>query len=177
MTSLGQAIGSITDELHAALAAVDNGQLAHLIDVLASTDVWFCGGQGRSGLVARMTAMRLMHLGRTAHVISDTTTPAITSGNGALIISSSGRTPISVAHAQTAHDHHAIVAVLTSSADNPLTAIADVAVTVPATSSRQFGGSLFEQTSLIMLDAVMVILEDRGTQTRAAMHARHANLE
>lgn len=177
MMTFDHALGLVTDELRAALAAVNEGQLTQLIDVLASTDVWFCGGQGRSGLVARMTAMRLMHLGRTAHVIGETTTPAITAGNGTLIVSASGRTPTSVAHAGAAHDQHAVVAVVTSSADSPLAAIADVAITVPATSSRQFGGSIFEQTSLIVLDAVMLVLEDNGRDTRARMRARHANLE
>jgi D-arabinose 5-phosphate isomerase GutQ len=83
--------------------------------------------------------------GATAHVIGDTTTtPAVTAGNGTLIVSASGRTPTSIAHARAAHDQHAVVAVVTSSADSPPAAIADVAVTVPATSGRQLGGSLFE---------------------------------
>lgn len=177
MTTFETALELVTDELRAALTAVDMKQMHNIIDVLESTDVWFCGGQGRSGLVAKMTATRLMHLGREVHVIGETTTPAIAAGDGALIVSASGRTETSVAHARAAKDLHAVVAVVTSSMDSPLAAIGDVAVIVPTAASQQFGGSLFEQATLILLDTVILALEGNFNQARAAMHARHANLE
>nr|WP_281373965.1 SIS domain-containing protein [Allobranchiibius huperziae] len=148
-----------------------------MVDQFRSTDTWFCGGQGRSGLVARMTAMRLMHLGRAVHVIGDTTTPAIRGGDGALILSASGRTTTSIAHARAIKERQAVLAVVTCSASSELAALGDIVVTVPAATSRQFGGSLFEQTALIMLDTVALALESDDASARVAMQRRHANLE
>lgn len=52
----------------------------------------FLYGAGRSGLVARAKAMRLMHLGYKSYFIGDTTTPAIQSGDLVIVISGSGET-------------------------------------------------------------------------------------
>jgi hypothetical protein len=41
MTSFDHSLDLVTNELHTALAAVDEGQLAPFIDVLASTNGWF----------------------------------------------------------------------------------------------------------------------------------------
>lgn len=52
----------------------------------------FVIGEGRSGLMARAFAMRLMHLGAVSYVIGETITPAIAEGDVLVAISGSGRT-------------------------------------------------------------------------------------
>lgn len=52
----------------------------------------FVIGEGRSGLMARAFAMRLMHLGAVSYVIGETITPAIAEGDILVAISGSGRT-------------------------------------------------------------------------------------
>ena len=44
--------------------------------IIDSNHIFVCG-EGRSGLVARMIAMRLMHLGCQVYVVGETTTPSI----------------------------------------------------------------------------------------------------
>src|SRR5680860_827298 len=49
----------------------------------------FVLGAGRSCLALRMTAMRLMHLGLTVHVVGEVTAPAIAAGDVLLAASGS----------------------------------------------------------------------------------------
>jgi 6-phospho-3-hexuloisomerase len=50
-------------------------------------------------------------------------------------------------------------------------------VEVPATGTGQFGGTLFEQSALLLLDAVILELTAGGSAAYAAMQARHTNLQ
>ena len=52
----------------------------------------FVFGAGRSGLVGKANAMRLMHLGYKSYFIGDTTTPSIQSKDLVIVISGSGET-------------------------------------------------------------------------------------
>ncbi|MFP3207495.1 MAG: SIS domain-containing protein, partial [Caldivirga sp.] len=54
-------------------------------------------GAGRSGLVARGFAMRLMHLGYKSYVLGETITPSVGSNDLVVAISGSGTTSIVVA--------------------------------------------------------------------------------
>jgi 6-phospho-3-hexuloisomerase len=56
-------------------------------------------------------------------------------------------------------------------------AIADAVVAVPAQNSTQFGGSLFEQASLIVLDAMVLDLTQDDPSAYEVMSRRHTNLE
>jgi len=48
---------------------------------------------------------------------------------------------------------------------------------VPATGSQQFGGSLFEQSCVILLDAAVLDIARRTPDAYAIMAHRHTNLE
>jgi 6-phospho-3-hexuloisomerase len=52
-----------------------------------------------------------------------------------------------------------------------------VTVTIPVGQSVQFGGSLFEQTALVVCDSLTLILQQRLGQSEADMESRHATLE
>ena len=52
----------------------------------------FVMGAGRSGLVAKAFAMRLMHLGFSVYVVGETTTPAVLPQDVVFAISGSGET-------------------------------------------------------------------------------------
>ena len=138
---------------------------------------WFCTGQGRSGLVAQMAAMRLMHLGHRTHMVGEATAQAITGRDALLVFSASGTTPLSLHFAETARAVSAAVVLLTATPASPLRRLADTALEIPALASVQFGGSLFEQTALLVLDAAVLALDAGDPHTRDAMHRRHANLQ
>ena len=55
--------------------------------------------------------------------------------------------------------------------------LADFVFHVPIEATRQFGGSLFEQTSLILLDAIVLELMQAVTDPHRVMLGRHTNLQ
>jgi 6-phospho-3-hexuloisomerase len=164
---------------------IDASQLAVLLHRIQQAERVFLAGAGRSGLVLRMAAMRLMHLGLTVHVAGDTTTPAITSGDLLLVASGSGTTSGVVKSAETAVKAGAHVAAFTTNPDSPLADMADALVIVPAaqktdhgtTITRQYSGSLFEQSVFLATEAIFQSLWDNDAQPAEELWLRHANLE
>ena len=82
----------VLDEISEVFQRVDPAQVAALVTELRLADRIFVTGAGRSGLVLKMAAMRLMHLGLTVHVVGETTAPAIRAGDLLLAASGSGTT-------------------------------------------------------------------------------------
>jgi len=72
------------------------------IKVKGKNNKIFVMGVGRSGLVARMFTMRLVHLGLTAYVIGEIVTPAMTKNDLLITVSGSGGTKSVVSAAKTA---------------------------------------------------------------------------
>jgi 6-phospho-3-hexuloisomerase len=138
---------------------------------------WFFSGQGRSGLAAQMAAMRFMHMGRPTHFVGEVTTPSVRKGDGLVIVSGSGETAVSVNFARIAKAEGAEVILLTHKPNSKLAGIADAVLVVPVEKTSQFGGSLFEQCSLILLDAIVLELARRLPDAHGRMHHRHANLQ
>lgn len=175
----------IQDEIVSTTNAIDAHQLAALAGRIRRAERIFLAGAGRSGLVLRMAAMRLMHLGLTVHVAGDTTTPAITSGDLLVVASGSGTTSGVVKAAETAIAAGADVAALTTNPGSPLAGMADALVIIPAVQktdhgsglSRQYSGSLFEQSLFLATEAVFQTLWENTEEPAEQLWLRHANLE
>ncbi|KNC19752.1 hypothetical protein AC792_05175 [Arthrobacter sp. RIT-PI-e] len=184
-TSVSAQLRLVQDEIARAADGVQEDQLsAFVAEIQQATRVFVTGG-GRSGLALRMHAMRLMHLGLTVHVVGETTTPAIGSGDLLIVASGSGTTAAAVAAAEKSTSVGARVAVLTTDGASTLAGLASSVVVVPAaqktdhsgTASRQYSGSLFEQTLLLVLDAVFHALWQADGTPAEELWPRHANLE
>jgi 6-phospho-3-hexuloisomerase len=168
----------VQDEITSTLRLVDQDRLMELTDAFADrTRRWFVSGQGRSRLVASMAAMRLMHVGFDVHLTGEVTATSIGQGDCLLVLSGSGETPVSLHLARRAADLGARVLAITTREDSSLAAIADVVVAVPVQGSRQFGKSLFEQASMVLLDALIIDLTQDDPHTYKTMSRRHTNLE
>ena len=76
-------------------------------------------GLGRSGLVARAFAMRLMHLGISVYVVGETTTPAL-SPEDCLCNFGSGETFSIISAAEIAHKRGTKIIAVTSYVDSTL---------------------------------------------------------
>ena len=168
----------IQDEISSTLDLVDDCKLKKLREAFGDRGRrWFLSGQGRSRLVASMAAMRLMHAGFDVHMTGEVTAPSINEGDSLLMLSASGETPISLQLARRAHKVGARVLAITTREDSSLAASADTVVAIPAHNGRQFGGSLFEQASLVVLDALTIDLTQDDPHSHEAMSRRHTNLE
>ena len=175
----------VRDEIAETAAQIDQKQLAGLAAQIGLADRIFVAGAGRSGLVLRMAAMRLMHLGLTVHVAGDTTTPAISSGDLLLVASGSGTTSGVVKAAETAARAGACIAAFTTNQGSPLAGLSDALVIIPAAQktdhgsslSRQYSGSLFEQVLFLATESVFQTLWDNADEPAEQLWLRHANLE
>jgi 6-phospho-3-hexuloisomerase len=180
MSSSGAASAwlAVRDEVSRVLSAVSGDQMRAAAALLTDRRRrWFCSGQGRSGLVAQMAAMRLMHVGFDANAVGGATTPSIGNGDGLLLISGSGETPVTLHIARLAQRFGAQMLVVTTRADSTIAGLVEAVIEVPTAGTRQFGGSLFEQSALLLLDALVLDLTAGDPQAYAVMQARHANLE
>ena len=174
-------------------------QVEKLIDLLiyaqAANRSIFVVGAGRSGLIGRGFAMRLMHLGFHVYVIGETITPAAGRGDVVLAISGSGQTGIVVEVAQVAKKVGSTVIAVTSHPESPLGKLADHVVFVPGRTkisdetdyfSRQILGiheplaplgTLFEIAASIFLESIVTELMHRLGKTENDLRARHATIE
>jgi 6-phospho-3-hexuloisomerase len=178
-----QPLKLILTEMASVLDQIQQAQVQALEEALLQARAIFITGEGRSGLVGRCFAMRLMHLGLTCHVVGEATTPALTSADLLIAISGSGETPVTCLLASSAARQGARVAAIVGTAGSTLAGAASFTLLVPAAAdgmgvaSRQFGGTLFEQCVLVVLDAVALNLQHRLGQTDGQMRARHTTLE
>jgi 6-phospho-3-hexuloisomerase len=176
---LEQLVETITgsDEIPAALDEVAQR--------IGSAERVFLLGAGRSGLALQMTAMRLMHLGLTVHVVGEVTAPAIAEDDVLVVASGSGTTEGILRAAATADKVGATIVCLTTAADSPLARLATVTIVVPAaqkqdhgaTLSAQYAGGLFEHAVVFVGDALFHTLWKQSGATADELWPRHANLE
>jgi 6-phospho-3-hexuloisomerase len=140
----------------------------------------FVAGLGRSGLMAKAFAMRLMHLGLSVHVVGETTTPEIGEGDLLVCCSRRGESGSHNHFIDLAHEARARVAVLTACPESTNARRADLTVTLPVDDtleSRQPLGALFEQGLLLVLEALIVKLMGDLQVDEEAMKRHHTSLE
>ena len=165
-------------ELERVFENLDRQELVLFAEELAGASgrVFFTG-QGRSGLAAQMAAMRFMHIGKTAHFAGEATSPAVRRGDALVIVSGSGKTPVSVEFGKVAKAEGASVLLVTSQRGSPLSDLADQKVTIPVAGTVQFGGTLFEQAALVLLDSVVLHMMSALKDPFALMWRNHTNLQ
>lgn len=184
--TFSEALLLASGELNAVVRAIaDEAGSGDVLTEIESAKRVFLLGAGRSGLALRMTAMRFMHMGLTAHVVGDTTTPAIARGDLLIAASGSGTTAGIVRSAATARDVGARIVALSTTVSSPLADLADRVLVIPAaakldrsgTASAQYAGSLFEQAVVLVGDALFHALWKRSGSSADELWPRHANLE
>ncbi|MEI7027715.1 6-phospho-3-hexuloisomerase [Paenibacillus sp. y28] len=177
---------AILAELQRTIEAVSGEAAEQLAKRLVQADRIFVAGAGRSGLMMKAFAMRLMHLGLHAYVVGETVTPGLRANDVFLIGSGSGETRSLIAMAEKAKRLGAVIALVTISEASTLGQLADIVIHVPASPKEKADngsttiqpmGSLFEQSMLLLLDAVILRLMHTQELDSSAMFDKHANLE
>ncbi|MDR7130185.1 6-phospho-3-hexuloisomerase [Algoriphagus sp. 4150] len=184
-TQLSSALAAIYKEHLNLSNHMDFSQLAAIIPQIKAADQIFVMGMGRSGLMMKAAAMRLMHLGFKVNVIGETTTPAIGEGDLLIAGSGSGTTKSIVNAATTAQKVKAGIICFTTDGNSALAKLSDSTVILPAAQkqlanesiSAQYAGSLFEQALLIMFDALIQVLWKNDGSTAEELWKRHSNME
>ena len=177
---MGGAIERILGELSEIAGRTREADLSALADRILEADRVYVTGMGRSGLMARAFAMRLMHLGLNVFVVGETTTPSIEEGDLLLCCSRYGRSGSLLHYADKARTAGGAVALITMDPSSPLAAKCDEVLEIPvgaADETRQPLGTLFEQLLLLTLDALVIVLMQKRGFTEREMARLHTNLE
>ncbi len=167
-----------------------------IVEMLVSTDRRILViGTGRSGLVGRAFAMRLMHLGFQVYVMGETITPSIGRGDLVLALSGSGTTKLVVTAAEIGKTVGAKIIAVTSYPDSDIAKLADHIVVIKGRTKvadeqdyflRQLMGehepmaplgTVFEISMMTFLDGVVVELMRRLGLTEKELRKRHATIE
>ncbi len=187
MSLIGGHIAKVADEIH------DDQVDALVSNILAAKKV-FVMGAGRSGLVGRAFAMRLMHLDLPVYVVGETVTPAVKVGDLLITISGSGETKSVVELAIVGKQCGAKLATITSNINSSLARESDVIIEVKGRNKvdsvdyleRQVRGeyyplapmgTIFETTSLVFLDGLISELMAVTKRDEKYLRSRHTSLE
>jgi len=143
----------------------------------------FVYGAGRTGLVAKAFAIRLVHLGFQTFVIGETISAPVTQGDLVLIVSGSGETIPAVMTAEIAHKIGAKVVSITAKKRSEIAKFADVTIFISSNCNEEERkkyaplGTLFEASVWILLDGLIADLMDSKNETEEDMRSRHATLQ
>lgn len=182
--SVNELVAGAARELTGVIRELDQSQLRAAVDTILAADRVFVAGAGRTGLVMRCFAMRLMHAGLTVFVVGETTTPAAGPGDLLVVGSGSGDTPSVVTIVERGLSAGLSVLAVTARPESRLGSLATSIVAVSggihastATASRQPAGNGFEQALLLTLDAIAIAVASEAGVEFGRDLARHSNLE
>lgn len=182
-------LDKINNELHEVLSLTDEKELMTLESQIKKANRIFVAGAGRSLLMIRGLAMRLMHAGYQVYVVGETITPAIEKGDMLIIASGSGNTSTLLAMAEKCRKASARLSLITTNRSSKIAELADYILEIKTSTSKsdrqdtnqtiQPGGNTFEQCVLLIGDAIVINLTvgiSLEQQNRNLMKL-HANLE
>lgn len=171
--------------------SIDQEEAGRFLDAILGAKRIYVVGAGRSGLVAKAFAQRLMHLGFESYVIGETITPAFGSGDVLVAFSGSGETGSVIDVCEIAREIGGTVCLITSTSDSHLGRLADRIVEIGNPHARDTDipqdfeirqltgqyrsvsssfaplGTLFETAALVFSDAIV----------SALMEAKHCTIE
>ena len=192
-----QAWYQITKGVEKTLSKISHRQVESMINMLlwAKYKHILIIGVGRSGLIGKAFAMRLMHLDFDVYVMGETITPAIGHGDLIIAISGSGTTKLAVTAAEIGKEVGARIIAVTSHPNSDLGKIADHVVQIRGRTKiakekdyflRQLTGvheplaplgTIFELSAMIFFDSLIAELIKRLGKSEGELRRKHATIE
>lgn len=182
-----QLTDTIANEVKEVVGRVNPEESEKLAELLQQSERIFIAGTGRSGLIGKVFAMRMMHSGYHVYVVGETITPSIRSNDMLLVISGSGTTATLKYYASKVKEVDAKLALVTTNEHSAIGELSDCTVVVPAATKKRLDqepdtiqplGSQFDQSAHLLLDAIVVyLLQQYGEEDTKSLNQQHANLE
>lgn len=175
---------TMTEEISRRIEEISDDEINSFTSAILTADRIYVAGAGRSGLIGRAFAMRLMHIGLESFVVGETVTPAMEPGDAVVIFSGSGETNSMVDIAESAKSLGGFLCLITSHRNSSIGRLADHIVEIPSEPHeeqewpntfevRQLTGgykslshplaaigTLFETAAMIFSDAVIANIMD-----------------
>ncbi len=167
----------ILDSITRSLEEIDEEKVERAVELLTGAKQIFVYGSGRSGLVGKFFAMRLVQLGLVAYFVGETITPVVNPEDVVVLISNTGRTKSTLLVEDIARRIGAGVIAITSREKSPLAKNADLGIIVKVHNTKPNLaplGTIFEDSAVILLDSIIARLMDALNQTEEDMRRRHA---
>lgn len=174
----------IIAELANATVNITDEQLDEFMQKINRAKRIFVYGTGRSGLMLKTFAMRLMQMGYISYVVGETITPSIECGDLLIVASASGETDSVCRAAKKAKSQQIDIVTITATPKSTLFSIQEPLIFIK--SSTKFNtssvtvqplGSLFEQVLLIVFDAIILKISRAKENMNNDMAKRHASIE
>jgi 6-phospho-3-hexuloisomerase len=149
------------------------------VDAIIGARRIFIYGVGRSGLIAKAFAIRLVQMGLEVYFVGETITPIVEEGHLVIIVSHTGETMSAIQTANIVRRVGARVITITSNTHSKLATASNVVIPIhpPKDDDRRRLaplGTLFEDATLIYLDSIIARLMEKLGQSEGAMRKRHA---
>lgn len=149
------------------------------VDLIIGSKKVFIYGVGRSGLIGKAFAIRLVQMGLEVFFVGETITPIVEEGSLVIIVSYTGETMSAIQTANIVRRVGAKVVTLTANAHSKLAAASNLVIEIhpPKDDERKRLaplGTLFEDATLIYLDGIVATLMEKLGQSEGAMRKRHA---
>lgn len=175
-----EAIEYISKETKKILDGVEESKIEKAIELFFKAKNIFVYGAGRSGLVSKAFAIRLVHLGFHAFVIGETITIPVKKGDLVVLISGSGETIPVAMTAEIARRLGARLISITSNPDSHIARFADLPIILKSDKKEPKLaplGTLFEVSAWIFLDGIVAEIMARKGENEENMKKRHATLQ
>jgi 6-phospho-3-hexuloisomerase len=149
------------------------------VDSIIGSRRIFIYGVGRSGLIAKAFAIRLVQMGLEVYFVGETITPIVEEGHLVIIVSYTGETMSAIQTANIVRRVGAKVITITAGAHSKLASASNQVVVIdpPKDEDRKRLaplGTLFEDATLIYLDSIVAQLMEKLGQSEGSMRKRHA---
>jgi 6-phospho-3-hexuloisomerase len=191
----------MAESIRQSTAGLDKAQTSAFFRELLAAERVYVAGAGRSGLIARAFAMRLLHLGFDDYVVGETITPALQGKDILVVFSGSGETQSMVTYSKTVKDLGGRVCLITASPDSTMGRLADCVVNLGDLTGYYRGdtstfevrqmtgqyrsvasafaplGTMFETLALIFSDAVISALMEAKKEGALELKRRLTNME
>ena len=175
-----ESVEYIVNEVKKILAAIDENLVDKAIELFFEAKNIFVYGAGRSGLVAKAFAIRLVHLGFPTFVIGETITIPVKKNDLVILISGSGETIPVAMTAEIARRLGAKIISITANPDSHIARFADLPIILKVGAKKADLaplGTLFEASAWIFLDGIIAELMEKKGEDEESMRKRHATLQ
>jgi 6-phospho-3-hexuloisomerase len=149
------------------------------VDAIIDSRKIFIYGVGRSGLIAKAFAIRLVQMGLEVYFVGETITPIVEEGHLVIIVSHTGETMSAIQTANIVRRVGARVITITANSHSKLANASNLVILIhpPKDDDRKRLaplGTLFEDATLIYLDSIVASLMEKLGQGEGSMRKRHA---
>lgn len=191
----------MAESIQKTVTRLDRVETSAFFTRILSANRVYVAGAGRSGLISRAFAMRLLHLGFDVYVVGETVTPALQPGDTLVVFSGSGETHSMATICKTVKELGGDVCLITASPDSTMSRIADCVVNLGDLTGYYRGdtstfevrqmtgqyrsvasafaplGTMFETLALVFSDAVISALMEAKKEGARDLKGRLTNME